>query len=377
MNTSWRARWSALGLTSVTLAAACGSSAAPALPGAPTTLVALPPVPSQSARPEPASTPVAAPDYLADGVAATTSRRAMLLRRSPLRYVKGGETLGDTEPPTSLGGPKEVVVLSEDTSSVHILVEWPDLRLLLHAERGAFAQVPLKAIGLASAPDLAVDEGVGVRVAPGSFLVEKERRGSSVRVEGQAGKVTFEGWIAAEVLGVVFEPAPFEPTSGAGHVREGTAVLASPKGPTLATFGGYGGGQAKRPFSFIVEPEAGAPAGYQRIRFRTRQLELRGLVASVDYRANPKGGRLGGEHKSRPPKGIMSDSQRGVLPVGSSLYAPEDRSRVGRVLEPLPVYYGLGPPEPGGFVRVELFAGELGPISALARAADLKPEATP
>jgi hypothetical protein len=374
MNPWRRAREAALGLLALTLVAACGSSASPATPGAPTTLVTLPSVPTQSARSVPTSPPVVAPDYLADGIAATTTRRAMLQRKSPLRYVESGEPLSDSDPPSSLGRAKEVVVLSENTSNLRVLVEWRDLRLLLFAERSVFAQVPRERTLDRSAPDLPADETTGVQVAPGSVLVEKERRGASVRIEGEIAKVTFDGWIPAETLGVVFEPAPFGATSGTGHVRERTTVLASPKGPTIAKLGAFGESN-KRPFSFIVEPESGAPPGYQRIRYRAKQVELRGLVASVDYRANPAGSRLGGEHEGRPAKGAMSDSLVGVLPREASLYAPEDGSRIGRVLEPQRVYLGQRRPEQTDFVTVQLWAGELGLITALAKASDIGPEA--
>jgi hypothetical protein len=259
---------------------------------------------------------------------------------------------------------------------VRLLVKMTQLRLLLYAERGALAQVLRVPTVLSAREGLPSDATSGVRVAPGLVLTERERRGSQVRVQGLAGNVAFEGWAPADALGVVYEEHELEVAFGDGLVREGTAVLAGPGGPTLATLGTVPTGA--RPFSLAVEPEDGAPKGWQRIRLRTREVEVWGLVASTDYRPKPPGSRrLGRSHRHRPPGGALSDSLRGTLPIGAALYAPEDHSCIGRVIQPLTVHYDFGPPGPGGLRTVYLFAEELGLTVALANAADVVPDAAP
>jgi hypothetical protein len=265
------------------------------------------------------------------------------------------------------------VVVAEQPSSVRLLVELTDVRLLFHADRGALALVPRTSTVLSVAPNLPADAAAGVRVAPGLLLIEKERRDSMLRVQGASGKLSFEGWVAADALGVVFEREAFDAVSGDGLVREGTSVLTSAGGLMVATFGSFGGGKPE--FVFRVEPESGAPPGWQRIRVRTRELEVRGLVAAADYKPNPPGhGRLSGGHQSRASHGSMSDTRRGMLAEGTSLYAPVDRACIGRVRKPMRVYYGFDPPDPGGFLIIEFFAEELGIIAVLAKSTDIEPE---
>lgn len=357
------------------LAVSCARSAPErTATGTPSTVMvpvaSVPPLVGSSV-PEP--TPSAPVDYLADGFASTTPKRALLMFGGPLRWSPGAEPLNDRSPADKLFYPLESAVVSEHEDSVRIVVETSDLRLLLYASLHAFALVPRAATTLSVGPDRTVDASAGVRVAPGVALTERERRASVVRVEGESGKLRFEGWAPAEALGAVYEKGEFEAVVGDGLVREGTRVLASSGGATIATFGSYGSG--KPDFIFRVEPESGGASGWQRIRLRTREVDVRGVVAAADYKPNPPGhGRLSGSHRSTGGRGFMSDSRRGVLAEGTSLYAPGERTRIGRVLKRVVVYYGFGAPDPGGFMEVEFFVEQVGRLGALARAADIEPD---
>ncbi len=345
--------------------AALGPSSIVAVP------VALPPPRLDSPAPNPP--PIASVDYLADGFAFTTTKRALLARRGPLRFSEIGEPLSGASHEDVLVRLTETVVVAEHQTSVRLLVELRDVRLLLYAEHSALALVPRVATGLSVGPHLSADAAAGVRVVPGFVLTEKDRRGAMVRMEGEFGQVSFDGWLPANALGVVYDKEDFEAVAGEGLVREGTRVMAAASGPTVATFARDRGRKPR--FLFSVEPESGAPPGWQRIRLRTRQLDIRGLVAAADYQPRPPGqGRLGGVHRAWIPRGIMSDSRRGMLAVGATLHAPADCDRIGRVLNPLLVYYGFDSPDSDGFVVVHFFAEELGVITALASAADIGPE---
>jgi hypothetical protein len=338
-----------------------------------TVMVPVASVPPLAGASIPQPAPVAPVDYLADGFASTTTKRAWLMFRGPLRSSQGAAPLNDPSPVDRYSRPMQSAVVSEHEDSARIVVELTDLRFLLYADRGALGLVLRAATTLSVGPDIPADGAAGVRVAPGVVLIERERQASMVRVEGESGRLNFEGWAAAEALGVVYDKGEVEVVLGNGLVREGTKVLSSPGGATLATFGTDG--SAKPEFVFRVEPENGATAGWQRIRLRTREVDLRGVVAAADYKPNPPGhSRLGGSHWSRGGRGSMSDSRRGMLPEGTALYAPVDRVRVGRVLKPVLVYYGFSAPDLDGFLTVCLFAEQLGRVTALANAADIEPE---
>jgi len=353
-------------------AVACGQSEA--RPVSPSVIVTVPVAkPSAVLSVAPTIPPAPVLDYLADGFSATTTRRAWLVRSGPLRFSVGGSLLHDGD--TGSIRPVASVVVAE-RESVRLLLEMRDLRLLVHADPVALAPVACVATVLSLDHDLPADPAAGVRVAPSLMLVEKERIGDAVHVEASATNLTFDGWIAAKSLCVAHDQGELPANLGEGLVREGTRVLASPGGSVVATFGTFG---SRNPmFRFRVEPEPGGPRGFQAIRHRTREVDVRGLVAVADYKPKPPGhGSLGGSHRGRTPGGGMSDSRIGMLAEGTSLLAPGTRERIGRVLHPLRVHYGLEAPDREGLVPVHFFAEELGPITVLAKEQEIGPDADP
>jgi hypothetical protein len=330
-------------------------------------------VPSATPRPtlsiDPPPPPAPQVDFLADGYSATTTRRAWLARRGPLRFSKGGDLLhsGASE---SIRAVSAVVVAESD--SVRLLLEMRDVRLLVYADRSALAPVACTATVLSLGHDRPPSPATGVKVAPSLLLVEKERTDGSVHVEGSTSDLTFDGWLPAASLCVAHDQGELPSVAGNGLVRERARVVASPGGDVIATFGDLG---SKTPeYRFRVEHEGLGPPGYQAIRYRTREVEVRGLVASSDYKPLPSGhGRLHGSHRSRASGGAMSDSRVGTLREGTRLFAPDTRERIGRVLHPMRIHYGLAPSEGEELVPVYFFAEELGLVTVRARQGDIEP----
>ena len=69
----------------------------------------------------------------------------------------------------------------------------------------------------------------------------------------------------------------------------------------------------------------------------------------------------------------MSDSRVGTLREGTQLFAPRTRERIGRVLHPMRITYGLAPSEGAALVPVSFFAEELGLVTVRAREGDIEP----
>lgn len=364
-------RYAQAPVTLLAVLSSLASCASPrARPPAPTTVVT---VPSASPRlplsVDPPPPPAPQVDFLADGYSATTARRAWLARRGPLRFSKSGELLhsGAAE---SIRAVSAVVVAESD--SVRLLLEMRDVRLLVYADRSALAPVACAATMLSLGHDRPPNAATGVKIAPSLLLVEKERTDGTVHVEGSTSDLTFDGWLPAASLCVTHDQGELPAVAGNGLVRERARVVASPGGDVVATFGDFG---SKAPeYRFRVEHEGLGPPGYQVIRFRTREVEVRGLVASSDYKPLPSGhGPLHGSHRSRAPGGAMSDSRVGTLREGTPLFAPGTQERIGRVLHPMRIYYGLAPSEGEALVPVSFFAEELGLVTMRAREGDIQP----
>ena len=209
----------------------------------------------------------------------------------------------------------------------------------------------------------------GVRVAAGLPLEEKARHEDLRKVAGLLDDVAFEGWVPESALGVVFERRDLSVGAGGGLVRAGAPVVASPGGAVIARF------RAADPGDFYeVEPEPGAPSGFQRVRYATEAVEIRGLVRATDFKIEGPSdlhccGRI------RPANRISKPSSQpflGALRTGAPLFAPGGVAHVGVALGPVRVF-GTGQRDVDGFLDVELLAGPLGYLRARARAADVRP----
>lgn len=357
-------------VTLLAVLSSLGSCTPPsARPPAPPAVVTVPSAtPHSPLSVDPPPPPVPQVDVLADGYSATTTRRAWLARRGPLRFSVGGELLDSGAEP--IRAVSAVVVAERD--SVRLLLEMRDVRLLVYAGRSALAPVACAATALSLGPDRPPNLATGVKVAPSLLLVEKERTDGSVHVEGSTPDLTFDGWIPAASLCVAHDQGELPAVAGNGLVRERARVVASPGGDVIATFVDFG---SKAPeYRFRVEHEGLGPPGYQAIRYRTREVEVRGLVASSDYKpCPPSHGLLHGSHRSRAPGGATSDSRVGTLRQGIPLFAPGTRERIGRVLHPIRISYGLAPSEGEALVPVSFFAEELGLVTVRAREGDIEP----
>jgi hypothetical protein len=331
--------------------------------------------------PPPAHTPAGAAstapaDDLAPGAAARTSRRAWLARVGPIRFAEGGE-VRSAGPGTAEGQrlpfPYELVVVAERPVAVRVVVESEGARLLLFVDRADLWPVPVAEAVLTAAPGVPGPAGTGVRLAPGFPIAQKARQAGARRVAGRSGALTFEGWLPESALGEVFDRRPWPPTDGDTLVREGAVLVAEPGGPELARFRGPDEGRPST-FAHAVVAEPGGPSGWQRLRYATPEIEVRGLVNAADCQPLGSGlGRLYAEGHG-DGSGFQTDTRTGKLATGAPILAPGTEARIGVAVGPVRVFYADTPPDGAGRQAVTISAWPFGFLSVVVRGADVGPD---
>ena len=314
---------------------------------------------------------VAVADELVDGVAARITKRCLLARRGQVRFFEGGDVVSGDGRGEQLAAAMTLPVLEERPAGLRVLVENEGvLRLLVFVERADLQRVLTTETVLALAPGAPAGDEAGVRVAAGLPVEEKARRGDERKVAGSSGEVAFEGWVPAGAIGEVFEPRALGKDSRGGLVREGATVVAAPGGAVIARFLKLG---LQGAFIHEVEPEPGAAAGFQRVRYATPHVEIRGLVKAADFKLRtPDDASFGGSVGEGAGVGARSTRPLiGKLETGAPLFAPGHASRVGVALSPLPVF-GSGSPDGEGLLDIEFSARPFHAIRARARVADIR-----
>ena len=276
------------------------------------------------------------PAFLSDDYAATHPRRAWIVRAEPVRFISDGRALDLDSPLSRL--PRSVVVV-EEGASFRVVWEEEAVRLSMYVARSAFGSVPCGPTPLALASDLVEDPNAKVVLAPGLLTTEKERRGTSVRLEGEAASLRFSGWLSAASLCTAYDQSalPAGPR-GEGLVRAGTRLVAR-SGRVVATIGNDRDVAAKS--WFRVEAEPGASPGFQAIRLRSAEIDARGWVPASAFKLSKTGEGLGFGNVRFGSGGGSFDSRVGKLAPGTWLREPDSHTIVGRVRKRSTVYYGF------------------------------------
>jgi hypothetical protein len=299
--------------------------------------------------------------------------RCILVRLGRVRFSEDGEVVGGDDRRERLVNPAELPVLAERPTGVRVLVENEGIvRMLVFVERADLQVVSSAEVVLAPAPGMAARAEAGVRVAAGVPLEEKAQHEGQRKVAGSLDDVAFEGWVPESALGVVFERRDLLAGAGGGLVRPGAPVVASPDGAVIARFRAAAPGEL--PLFYRVEHEPGAPPGFQRVRYATRAVEVRGLVRAADFKLEgPSDLHHGGSIGRGGGVGVGSSWPfLGTLEARAPLFVPGGVARVGVALGPLRLF-GTGLRDGGGFLEVELRAWPFHYIRARARAADVRP----
>jgi hypothetical protein len=272
-----------------------------------------------------------------------------------------------------MGLPRSVVVV-EEGASFRVVWEEEAVRLSMCVARSAFGSVPCVPTPLALASDLVEDSNAKVVLAPGLLTTEKERRGSSVRLEGESGNLRFAGWLSAGSLCTAYDQAalPVGPR-GEGLVRAGTRLVTR-SGRVVATFGNDRDIAAK--LWFRVEAEPGASPGFQAIRLRSAEVDARGWVPASAFKLAKTGDGAYSESGRFGSGGGSFDTRVGKLAPGTWLRESDSHRIVGRVRKRSTVYYAFerkgSQTSATDWVVVHFHAGDLGLVFLSVRRSEIE-----
>lgn len=309
------------------------------------------------------------PAFLSDDYAATHTRRGWIVRADAMRFGSDGPAL---RPVTGL--PRSVVVV-EEGASFRVVWEEEAVRLAVYVAPSAFGSVPCKPTALALSSDLVEDPSARVLLATGLLTTEQERRGTSVRLEGEAAHLRFSGWVSAGALCTAYDQAslPAGPR-GEGLVRAGTRLVTR-SGRVVATLGNDRDVAAK--FWFRVEAEPGASPGFQAIRFRTAEIDARGWVSASAFKRAKSGEGMMLEGGGFGSGGGMTDTRVGKVAPGTWLRTTELHQVVGLVRKRSTVYYGFErrgtQTHADDWVTIRLHVGDLGFVVSSVRRSEIEP----
>lgn len=229
----------------------------------------------------------------------------------------------DSSDATTLEEPEELIVVERRPNHLRVVVESHGIRSVAYVKRSDFQTVTARATVVQPTRQKRWPEGIGVRVPPGLSLTWHTETRSHRAVRVSHDGLEFEGWVAADDFGLVYEPEKQSKQNMNAYLLDKTALLSRPGGKEVARLSGQD--------NFPARTVGSSVNGFQRVVVSHPPYRIEGYVAESRLH------RTDVDHEQYQLEGVGlgawgSSGRKFTLSAGAELYASAEGEQVAVVV---------------------------------------------